>query len=805
MWQNLLLAIGSFIVVWLLSPKSKDEDQRAESFDSLSYPRASEGSPVPLLLGKRRIRSGNAIWMGGYRIENITEQTKFFFWLISEEIIGRNYFVTVAIALCLGPGIRLNRVWIDKDEVWSGDLEGGEKFKINEPELFGGEEGSGGFVSNISFTSGKNNEEPNPEIQKHFPETPAYVGISTVVLEDALLGRVPHLHAMYFEASRYTDGMGLGILAKIGDDVNPVEVLFQILTSKWGGLNFDTNRLDFDSFKKCADVLYQEKNGMSLLISSPNDGKRVLKEILRQIEGIIYQNPYTGKLVLRLIRKDYDLLELPKLNEDNVVSLRHYSQSSWDDTMNQVRVSFSNRENNYEKSVAIVQDMANIGMLDRVKSTNISFPYCTDAALASKLAARELSQLSVPLSQVTLEVNRAAVVNLLPGDVILWSWPDYNVESMILRVQKFNYGDLEDGVVQLVCLQDRFAVAATVYAPPVRSFHVPIKNEATYPQGEVVYELPYFLAIQANQDRNLLEKSNITWIAAMVRNVDVNQLGFNVETTQIGDIPIILRNCSYSKSAVLSEDIGYTKGFDGSDIEISVSGASGGGAWLNSTATIQERRQGKHLILIDDELLSFESATKSADSDVWTLKKVQRALLDTKFTYHAKDSVVWLINFNAYLPRDFAGETKTETKITTFTEFDTFEYPSLIELLPQRRFEKPLPPQNTQIDKKRTDVSISALKPATITWRSRSRTDTEIRFLQDPDQNVESGTTWTMKVYTETGVEVRSLRQENIKTTQTVFTLPINFSTKTGRIEISSVRDNLESYVPDIVYFNFQS
>ena len=236
---------------------------------------------------------------------------------------------------------------------------------------------------------------------------------------------------MYAIRSYY--GLGLtSLVNRVGDDLNPAEALYQVLISEWGGLDVDPSDIGTASFVSAASTLADEGNGISLLITKANSGKDIAEEILRQIDGILYQDPSTGTIELKLIRADYAVEDLDVFDESNIASLRDFTSNSWDDTINQFRVTYTNASNKYENGSAMVQDMANINSQQRLRSSNVSFPGCSTGDLAVALATRELAQYSVPLFKATLELKRNAA-SLRPGDPFLMTWSEYN-----LRITSYN-------------------------------------------------------------------------------------------------------------------------------------------------------------------------------------------------------------------------------------------------------------------------------------------------------------------------------------------------------------------------------
>ncbi|WBF77014.1 hypothetical protein PSV3_00313 [Septimatrevirus PSV34] len=231
---------------------------------------------------------------------------------------------------------------------------------------------------------------------------------------------------------------------------------------------------------------------MSLIVQSAITGKDLLEEVMRVADGVLYQDPATAKIVAKLVRQDYTISELLVLDESSVKELRNFQKTTWENTFNQCRVTFKNRASSYDDSVAITQDFANINFQNRVKSTEVSTPGVTDATVASKIAARQLSILNVPLYKCDLTVNRKAQ-SLRPGSVFVLNWSPFGISNMVMRVTKIDFGELTSNQIKLSCVQDRFSSSSLTFAPPEGSGWTPISTEPTPVTTRLLFTPPAFL------------------------------------------------------------------------------------------------------------------------------------------------------------------------------------------------------------------------------------------------------------------------------------------------------------------------
>lgn len=800
-WFALAAFALGFIGMLLFMPKPKTEDARPQTLDDVNFPQATEGSPIALLLGSARLKGPNTLWYGDFKSVPIKKKVKTGLFSSKKVTVGYKYYLGVALGLCFGPGILLKRIWMEKEEVWAGAAGPDETaIAIDKPSLWGGDEKGGGFVGTIRFHGGGYSQAANAYIAgKVAPdETPAYIGQAYLVYEGCYIGTQAQLRAPSFELARYTNALGFtGGKNIIGEDLNPAELIFQLMTLDWGGLDVDPNEINVASFIETGETLYDEGNGMSLLITSANSGKQAIEEVLRQIDGVMYQDPTTGQIILGLIRSGYTLEELPVFDPSNVAAVRNFSRTAWDDTINQVRVTYMNRANKFEKGSAIVQDLANINSQGRLRSTNISFPGCSEGALAVALATREMTQLSVPLFKCTLEVNRLAGT-LRPGDPFILSWPEYNLERVVMRVQRFNMGELLDGRIVIDCVQDEFAVNETVFAAPEPTSHETVDRTAAAITQAVVREVPYWIMQQQDFAKVPPSTSDRTFVMAMARQPNVYQQGYTVTIEQGATSAVAVDHETYTESAILNTAFDRLAGFaTGVMASMVVNSPGSDTSWL-AAATTTETKTGSNMLLIGSEIVSYETVVDNGNG-TWTLGNVRRGLLDSQAQDHAVGEVIYRLSADPISESEWLGTTNLTGKFQSFTDRDETPYSgaSSVNLTPKRRYELPLPPDYLTLGSSRTPATVTTVGPHTIDWRPRSRLTTTVQSENDAADAEEAGVTYTMRVYLN-GVLQGAKTQSGLASPTASLTMNSGWN-GTVRIEVVSVRSTLESFTAGFI------
>jgi hypothetical protein len=316
-------------------------------------------------------------------------------------------------------------------------------------------------------------------------DSPAsYRGVTSAVLsrgffagnfddEEFKWGTSPQPPPIAFEILMIPDNLGVPeVSAAVGPDANPAEVLYDLLTSNWGRCALPTSLVDADSFTAAADVLNTEGHGVSFTLEDSSEAGEVIEQLLDQIDGVIYFDPYDGVVKLTLLRQTSPD-GMFALDESDILRVESFSSTLWPDTYNQVRLRYLDRASNYRERVHTEFDQANQYFQGRPKALELEYIGVRTAALAASLAARELRFHSIPQAKATLVCKRRASI-LRPGDPFVWYWDAYgfpfqlvspgNTTGMIMRVETIDYGSPENPEVRIECIRDLFDLGEPTFS-----------------------------------------------------------------------------------------------------------------------------------------------------------------------------------------------------------------------------------------------------------------------------------------------------------------------------------------------------
>lgn len=413
--------------------------------------------------------------------------------------VGYKYFLGLHMVLCHGPIDKLIRIDVDEKAAWTGASTGGS-ITVNAPELFGGEKREGGVSGRIDVLMGLPTQGPNSYLQGRLgANIPSFRGVMGVVLNQCYIGLNPYLKRWAFWASRIHvrhngQPQWYDAKAEIAGDMNPAHIIRECLTDSNWGMGYQDADIDEASFMASADQMFLEGMGMSLLWDKSVVLEEFLQIVLKHIDGTLYVDRTTGRFVLKLARGGYDVSSLLVLDETSIERITDYKRNTMGELVNSVTVVYWDASTGKNNSIT-VQDIALVAQQQTVISTTKQFPGFTNGTLASKVAARSLKALSVPLASATIYSNRkAAALNV--GDVFVLNWPRYGVTGLVMRVANVELGALGSNAIKIQCIEDVFALSNAVYAAPPPSGWVDPNSPPAPCRFHYVMEAPYWELVQ---------------------------------------------------------------------------------------------------------------------------------------------------------------------------------------------------------------------------------------------------------------------------------------------------------------------
>lgn len=276
-----------------------------------------------------------------------------------------------------------------------------------------------------------------------------------------------------------------------GEDANPAHIIYECLTNQEWGMGAPASLIDVAAFNNAADALLLEGLGLSMVWTRQTTIEAFVSEVLDHINAMLFINPRNGLMTLKLVRGDYNVDDLREITVDNA-KLTNFQRKAWGEIINEVVVTWTNPENEQDETV-VIHDNAAIASQGGIVSDNRNYYGVRSSALAMKLAARDLRVSSTPLATCECEANRG-VWDIIPGEVVLLTWPDRGLNEVPMRVGPVDYGKPGQMQIKFSLLEDIFGYATTDYSAPPETGWVGGSETALPMEYAKVITVPSFFA-----------------------------------------------------------------------------------------------------------------------------------------------------------------------------------------------------------------------------------------------------------------------------------------------------------------------
>ena len=692
--------------------------------------------------------------------------------------IGYKYYLGLHMVLCHGPIDKITAVEVGGKVAWSGTSSDGS-ITINASELFGGEKREGGVSGGVDFNFGSPSQPQNAYLQARLgTDIPAYRGVVSAVLKQVYIGLNPYLKRWAFWGSRiHVRQSGLpqwyDSKAEIAGDMNPAHIIRECLTDPDWGMGYPEGDIDDSSFTTAANTLYSEGMGISLLWDRSTPLEDFIKVVIQHIDASLRVSRATGKFELKLVRQDYIVGNLTTLDENSIDRIVDFTRSAVGELINTVTAVYWDALTGANNSVT-VQDIALIAQQQGTIGTTRQFPGFTKGSVATNAASRTLRAVSTPLSSATIFANRRAA-NLSEGDAFVLSWPRYGVVSIVMRVINIEFGALDSNVVKIQAIEDVFATAAAVYAPPPLSEWVDPVTAPTAVLYHSTIEAPYWeLVQQVGVDRANSTAATSGFIVATgarpsggAGNAGLYTKPPGGEWSELGSVDFCPTATITVSMSVVTTVVPIANGVDLDLVEV------------GSYATL-----GTELVRVD--AVSSSSVT------------LGRGTLDTVPSSHT--SGARLMFSDAFYDSDqveYASGESVQIRLLPITGLGQLPLTSapVQTVVVGGRHAKPYPPGRLRLNGVAYGSTLAGTDPLVVSWAHRNRLQQTASILDTTAGSVtsEAGVTYTCQILTAGGaVLISRTGLTSDSTTFSVVDLGANYGTL--RVKLWSVRGGVVSH-----------
>lgn len=393
-----------------------------------------------------------------------------------------DYNLSLHYGICHGPVDAVKAVYIGEKAIWSGNATADiTNLSINKPDLLGGPLKEGGYRGTVTVLMGDSSQVMPASLASKFgavARVPGFRGLLSLFFHGSggagfywgsNSGYIRDVWAKVFRSPKgfYAERATIPRPGQTDLDANPAHMIFECTTDTDWGSGAPATMIDQLSVRACADQLYAEGFGLSMIWTGQQPVEDFVSQILTHIDGTFDINPRTGLYTMNLIRGDYVTDDLPELTPDNF-KLTSFSRRAWEETTNEINVTWTNPVTEEEETVTY-HDLGNIAQQGgNIISETLDFTGIRTTALAMRVAQRESLRRGSPLAAIEGVANRIAW-DWMPGDVVLLTWPKYNIYKLPVRLGTVDRGAPGDPGITVTAVEDVFALPDNPYTIPPES------------------------------------------------------------------------------------------------------------------------------------------------------------------------------------------------------------------------------------------------------------------------------------------------------------------------------------------------
>ncbi|WP_285317490.1 hypothetical protein [Stenotrophomonas maltophilia group sp. Smal35] len=715
-----------------------------------------------------------------------------------KQTVGYRYYMGIYFGECLGPVDSLREIRVGDRKVWDGSAQTvwtklfgvnlprtvpatgpittSRSITILAPEVFGGDKGEGGIVGTLEVRMGEPAQMPSTYLQSLVPGPwPAARGLFTTVFNGQVSAMNPYIKNWTKKVSRWRQGWKKGLwqgdLVQIDEGMNPAHIIYQVRTE---GMGHPIDVINEASFRKAAQTLKDEGFGLCLKWSRSVPAGEFMDMVCDHIGGMRIEDPVTGLTELVLVRPDYDPATLEEIGPGQIMELLEWQQPLLDNSVNEITVVYRDIATNKDAAVTY-QNLASVQAQGRVVNSRKNYPGLWNAALAGRVAAREVAAVSGLPCRVKIRVRQDAGP-FKRGQVRALSWPRRGVVRMPVRILDIDSGTQTETSVVLTVAQDVAGMASASYIQPSDSAWV---EPDTKPKPVTVQRL------QEASYRDLATTLGASELAAV--SPDVGYL------TSIG-----VRPTSVAFGYTLQTRLGSAPFAEAGAADFAPTGLLITAMTATTTAIALSAGVSLDMIevgteaLIDDELVRVVSI----DPVAATLT-VARGCVDTVPMPHAVGTRVWFTDeYVGFDGREYLANESPQAKLITRTSQGELnpDLATTIGLTLQRRQIRPYPPGRLRVQGEAYPPELWTFgTELTVQWAHRDRILQADQLVDTTQGNIgpEPGTTYTVRWYL-AGALVRT--QAAISGTTDTYTPPAGSGGKQIRVEVEAIRDGYRSW-----------
>lgn len=451
------------------------------------------------------------------------------------QTIGYHYLFSILYGLARGPINEIRAIKVGDKEALNANICGPGPFSINKPDLFGGEKKEGGIQGPFDVFWGEANQvlpgDQSVTVLGAFAGNPwlgffkklagpyggvrtlpavkptigglvsEFRGVTTMWYDGLISSMNPYPKEWRFRVRRsyagwqndapwYKNKSIIFMADGLIHAMNPAHIIYQCLTDKSWGRGLDPSSLDINAFIYAANKLCAEGFGLCLAWNRKDDIDSFIRIVLDHIDAVLYQDPETGLEVLRLVRDDYVVTDLPLFTPGTgLMSIDEDDSASQDTAFNEV-IGTGHDPITDEDFQMRAHNLAARYSNGAVNADDKGYEGIPTRQLLGRVLQRDLRKHASGLKKFAVRLDRAGW-KLRPGMAFRISDARRGLGEIVLRAGEIEDRSYKDGTVVVKAVQDVFGLPATSYVTPVENGWQGPVEEAQPPLAERLIEAGY--------------------------------------------------------------------------------------------------------------------------------------------------------------------------------------------------------------------------------------------------------------------------------------------------------------------------
>lgn len=270
--------------------------------------------------------------------------------------------------------------------------------------------------------------------------------------------------------------------------MNPAHILYFLRTSRERGREPAASMAD-DSLRAAADWFYNQGFGLCGTRKAASVSPAEYEQQIQRVAGCSFsRSTLDGKFYIDIANGEYDLESLPILSDDDVLGFKEIP-TVLDNAINSVSVKYFDPKQKRSITSPAVRALALISAFGENHQT-YDFPEVPTAALANRIAQRELLAAVTPTRRFELDCNRTPE-GWRRFQYFRLQLPKRGIADMVCLVGDNADGKLKSGGIKLMAVQDTYSVDTTTYIEGEAGVDTRPSQEPVVITVQRAFEAPY--------------------------------------------------------------------------------------------------------------------------------------------------------------------------------------------------------------------------------------------------------------------------------------------------------------------------